>query len=378
MSERDKHISWLEREIPKQGQVLRRAVASFAAPIEEVISQALTRRADDWVVTGCGDSLFTGLCAEVWFAQRAHRRLRAVHAMSLSRYLYEGLGPRSVVLAVSHSGTTARVVEAARAARSRGALVLAVTANTESELAYIADAWVDNSVHAERSNARTASFQAVCALMRGLAERLTAVTGGAELELTSLAESVDRFVGPAGEQVAALDEAMLTGEHWLFTGAGLGYGTANYGMAKLYEAATLPAHVSELEQLIHCEIFTVRPGTVVVMVCPRGHSSSRAVELANGLGRLGATTIAVTNDADLTRVCSATIRLPEDMIEDDLPFLAAVPLQWLALRVALLRGEDPDLVGNKSINRPLIDQSAQWGQTVYQQDPVVASAVSRQ
>lgn len=374
MSDHDRHVSWLELEIPKQGEVLRRAVASFASPIDEVLSAARAQGADDWVVTGCGDSFFTGLCAEVWFAQRAQRRLRAVHAMSLSRYLYLGLSPKSVVIAVSHSGTTARVVEAARAARSRGAFVLAVTANANSELSLVADMWVDNTVHTERSNARTASFQAVCALMRVLAERLAVAAGAEPVRLSALAPAVDRFVDEARTQVAALDQALLTGDRWLFTGAGLGYATASYGMAKMYEAATVPAHVSELEQMIHCEIFTVRSGTVVVMVCPRGHSTSRALELADGLARLGATTIAVTNDTRLARACSATLRLPDDMVENDLPFLAALPLQWLALRVAQLRGDDPDLVSNKSVNRPLIDHSEQWKDTVYRHNGAAESA----
>jgi len=364
--------SWLEREIPLQGEVLHRAAKVLAGPVDRVVREAESRGADDWVVTGCGDSLFAGLCAEVWFARRAGRRLRAVPAMELSRYLYEALTWRSVVLVVSHSGSTARVVEAARAARSRGAYVVAVTANAHSELVAVADTWIDNSVHDERSNCRTASFQAVSALMRMLAERLSAAAGRAAGRPVVPAGAVQAFLQDARSQVDAIDGGLLTGDHWVFTGAGLGHATAQYGMAKMYEAATVPAHGSELEQMIHCEIFTVRAGSTVVIVCPRGRALSRALELAEGVARLRATVLAITDDDELASRCRAAVRLP-GMTEDELPFLAAVPLQWLALRVALSRGQDPDLVANKEVNRPLIDNSRQW-RDEYRHDPPAGMA----
>lgn len=354
--------SLLEQEIPLQPDALRRAGVSFTGPLHELLEVLADRDVDDWVVTGCGDSYFTGLCAEVWFARLAGRRLRAVQAMQLSRETYQSLTDRSVVVAVSHSGTTARVVEAARAARSRGAFVVAVTANSESELGGLADFWIDNSVRGERSNTRTASFQAVALLMRMLATALAAPRiDGPPSGLALVPASVET----SRCEVELLPEEAVSGEHWVFTGSGLGYAVAEYGMAKLYEAATLPAHSVELEQFIHCEIFTVRAGTKVVIVCPSGRAASRAVELAQGLAQLGAVTIAVTNDPDLAAVATHSLALPDELDEEDLPFLGVLPLQWLALRLALARGEDPDVVANKRVNRPLIDDSAQWGPDAY-------------
>jgi len=354
--------SLLEQEIPLQPEVLRRAEQSFAGPVRDLLDALADRGVDDWVVTGCGDSFFTGLCAEVWFAQIARRRLRAVQAMQLSRETYESLTDRSVVVAVSHSGTTARVVEAARAARSRGAFVVAVTANSTSALTELADFTIDNSVSGERSNTRTASFQAVALLMRILAEELG---GNCDAGLPAGADLVPTALGTARRDVQLLPEDAVRGDHWILTGSGLGHAVAEYGMAKLYEAATLPAHSVELEQFIHCEIFTVRAGTVVVIVAPRGRATSRAIELAHGLAKLDATTIAITNDAALAAAATWVLRLPDELQEEDLPFVGVLPLQWLALRLALVRGEDPDVVANKWVNRPLIDHSDEWGPDDY-------------
>lgn len=359
----DAPMSLLEQEIPLQPAVLRRAARSFARPIAQLVDAVSGRSVDDWVVTGCGDSLFAGVCAEVWFARLAGRRLRPVQAMQLSRETFESLTPRSVVLAVSHSGTTARVLEAARAARSRGAFVVAITANGRSELATGADLWIDNSVREELSNCRTASFQAVSLLMRMLAEELGRREGrSVPLFEPTLSEA---YVDESRRQVAQLSDARLGHDHWIFTGSGLGLAAAEYGMAKAYEAASVPAHSVEMEQLIHCEIFTVGESTNVVIICPAGRTTTRALELARGLTLLGAVTIAITNDDELARTATYAVQLPDGLHEDDLPFAAVLPLQWLALRLAKVRGENPDLVANKWVNRPLIDNSEQWGAQMY-------------
>lgn len=365
--------SLLEQEIPLQPEVLRRAAEDFAAPIEVLLGLLKERDIDDWVVTGCGDSLFAGICAEVWFARLAGLRMRSVQAMQLSRETYESLSPRSVVLAVSHSGTTARVLEAVRAAQSQGAFVVAVTADQSSELARSADFRIDNTVREERSNCRTASFQAVSLLMRMLAEALARAAGRAVRSVDP--DLLRPYIEESRRQVNRITENELKGNHWIYTGSGLGLAAAEYGMGKAYEAATLPAHSVELEQFIHCEIFTVRQGTNVVIICPTGRASSRAVELAQGLAKLGAVTIAVTDDPELAASVTHALRLPPGMHEDDLTFVGILPLQWLALRLAQVRGDDPDLVANKWVNRPLIDDSAQWGPEMYDSDAVTPSAV---
>lgn len=271
--------SLLEQEIPTQPLALRQASGYFARPVSELIAALSGRDVDDWVVTGCGDSLFAGICAEAWFARLAGRRLRAVQAMQLSRETYRSLTPHSVVLAVSHSCTTARVL-AARAARSRGAFVVAVTANAGSELALGADLWIDNSVRDERSNCRTASFQATSLLMRTLAEKLGTQDGtsGRSFDPALL----EPYNYESRQQIAEIEDVSLAGSHWISTGSGLGLGVGEYGMAKAYEAASLPAHSVEMEQFIHCEIFTVRGCIYDAYETPLRHRPSPEPDMPDG------------------------------------------------------------------------------------------------
>ena len=353
--------SHLAAEIAEQEDLLRTILARRADDVALVVSELLEREPLSWIATGCGDSLFAGMCAEYWFADLAAVPLRALHAHAFSRYLYRAIDARSVVFAISYSGTTARVIEAAVAARSRGAHVIAVTSNEHSELVQLADAWLPNDAHMERSNTRTLSFQATCALLHLAAATLHGST--------SLHPDLPAAVGQAvalAEPLDAIVDALAADSEITVIGGGPAHPIACYGAAKLYEAATIPAHAVELEQFIHCEIFPVTSESTVVIVAGSGSSYARAVEIADALGTLDAVTIGISDRPDFAQHVKHHVALPAGLDENYLPYLAAVPLQRLALALAIRRGENPDLVANKGVNRPLIESPLVWHASDYQ------------
>jgi glutamine---fructose-6-phosphate transaminase (isomerizing) len=350
--------SYLAAEINEQDDLLRRILARRGDDVANAVADLLGRGTRSWVATGCGDSLFAGMCAEYWFAELGGQTLRALNAHAFSRYLYRTVDERTAVFAVSFSGTTARVIEVAIAARSRGATVVAITANEQSELVELSDLWLPNDAKGERSNTRTLSFQATCALLH-----LSAATLGASAVDARVAGAVGEAVALA-EPVDAIAAELPEGEITII-GGGLAHPIACYGAAKLYEAATIPAHAAELEQFIHCEIFPVTPRSTVVIVAAAGPSYARAVEIADALGAIDAVTVGISSEPAFARHVVHHIPLPAGLDENHLPYLAAVPLQRLALALAARRGDNPDLVANKRVNRPLIESPARWQASDY-------------
>jgi glucosamine--fructose-6-phosphate aminotransferase (isomerizing) len=356
----------LASEILLQGDTLQDVLRQRVGAVTETV-QALARDGyRDWVVTGCGDSLFAGMCAEVWFPRAAGVPLRAIHALHFSRYLYRGTGPGSAVFALSYSGNTARVVEAAVAAKSRGAAVVAVTANSASRLVELADYFLPNDAISERSNCRTASFQAACMLLRLSAAALGETRRAQPMaQPAGLPDAVRSFALECGPNANRIVQALPDGLTFTSIGGGYSYPISCYGAAKLYEAATVPAHSSELEQFVHCEIFPVDNRSCVVITAPRGASFRRAVEVADGLTQLEAVTVGISDEPGFAQHCRHFIQLPQGWDESLIPFLACVPHQYLALYLALRAGDDPDLVSNKWVNRPLIERSEQWAEVDY-------------
>lgn len=90
-------------------------------------------------IVGRGSSLFAGMTAAYGFESLVGWPVLVRDAAEFSAYGLGVLRPRSVVLAISRSGESPQTLEAARAARSRGATLLAVTHQAESTLASLAD-----------------------------------------------------------------------------------------------------------------------------------------------------------------------------------------------------------------------------------------------
>ncbi len=365
----------LQREILDQGSVLEQVLSRRSGQVADLVRQCITHNPRDWVVTGCGDSLFAGMNAEVWFSDVAGIPLRAIHALHFSRYLYKSVNAHSIVFALSYSGNTARVVEAAIAAKSQGATVVAITANSQSRLVEIADLWLLNDAEQERSNCRTASFAAACLLLRMVADAVAAAFDLPPLpNAEGLPDVVRTMSRDAAEPIRRIVDALPDGLSFTVIGGGYSYPVAHYGSAKLYEAATIPAHVAELEQFVHCEIFPVGPRSCVLITAPIGASYRRAVEVADGLRELQAITIGMSDDPRFGEHCTYSIALPENQPESLMPFLASIPYQYFGLYWALRLGENADLVSNKWVNRPLIERSEQWTVENYLSNGIAASA----
>lgn len=90
-------------------------------------------------VVGSGPSYFAALTCVYAFEGLVGFPVIARRAADFEAYAASVLRPRSVVLALSNSGETTATLDAARAARARGAVVLAMTNNPASTLAQAAD-----------------------------------------------------------------------------------------------------------------------------------------------------------------------------------------------------------------------------------------------
>lgn len=95
------------------------------------------------------------------------------HMMLMSAAL---LGPEDVVLAISHSGQTANVIEAVKAAQANGAPVIAITNYSESPLAALADTVLCSTAQGspltgENAAARVAQLNILDALFVAVAQR---------------------------------------------------------------------------------------------------------------------------------------------------------------------------------------------------------------
>ena len=374
-------------EIRLQPEVIRRVLTIVDPLLEPIAADVVRRDIRDIVMTGCGDSLFSAMAAAFSFVRFSGRMTVPLHALEYSRGFYRASGPQTLLCALSYSGETRRTLEAAIAARSRAARVLALTVDGSGSLAQVADHLVPNVSprEAERSNCRTGSYQAaylglvMLAAHVAVAERPAAASALDDLrrQMEDLATGVERALDSleaAGREAAILLRA--AGSIY-YLGGGEAHAAALYGAAKLYETSSLPAVPQETEQFAHCEIFSLEPDSVVVVIALRGPFYDRAVEVADATRKIGAKVIGVSNDDAFNAHADLAITIETDGFDDLASSLAVVPLQWLAFHDAVWRGQDPDLVRHKAVNSPLIRSAPIWADSDYRAAASALDGVER-
>jgi glucosamine--fructose-6-phosphate aminotransferase (isomerizing) len=243
-----------------------------------------------------------------------------------------------LLVAVSQSGGSTDLVETVRAARAGGATTLAVTNNAASELAGAAELHLDILAGPELAVAATKSYSSqllalwtVVAMLRG------ADTSAAQL-LPAAAESlVDRR-----EEVGALASRYRFTDRLVTTGRGYSYPTAREAALKLMETTYVAAHAFSGADLMHGPMAMIDEDHPVLAVVPDGVGAEAMMPVLQRLAERGAD-VAVLGGQQAAGMGTFSYDLRCSGIPEDLhPVVDIIPLQQLALEMALARRLDPD------------------------------------
>lgn len=246
------------------------------------------------------------------------------------------------VVAVSQSGETADTLAAVRLAKERGAFVIAVTNAPLSTLAAAADLCVPLCAGPEVAVAATKSYTCQLLCLYYLAAQVCYFRGGCFPpwfgQLSSLPAACAQAFGlfPAVDVLASrLQEA----RGMYFLGREQDLFTAMEGALKVKEIAYVFAEGYPAGELKHGSLALVEEGFPVVMAATRRSLLQKCADtLAEVSARGGYTALFSQYEG-----CASDFfcRLPA-VCEPLMPAVAAVPLQYLACRLCLLRGHDPD------------------------------------
>ncbi|MEV4758276.1 SIS domain-containing protein [Micromonospora sp. NPDC049559] len=247
----------------------------------------------------------------------------------------------ALVVGVSQSGGSADLTEVLRVARETGALTLAVTNDPASPLARAAELSVDIAAGHERAVAATKTYTAELLALLMLVEGIRAGDGGLpapeRAALDALPELAERTLAdPTATELAA---RYRFAARLVTTGRGYAYPTARETALKLMETSYLPALAFSGADLLHGPLAMTDPDVPVLAVLGAGPGGESMREVLERLGERRADVVAI-GPAD---AAGASARLPVPEVDERYaPLLDILPLQRLALALALARGEDPD------------------------------------
>lgn len=307
------------------------------------------------VLIGSGDSFIAAKAAELAILEHAEIPIEVRVPMEAGRYQAQLLANREIentlVIALSNSGEAARVVEAVRLFRARNAAVLALTRNPGSRLAASASEVLPLPALTLPSGPGFGSYLAaqVALLLLGIRfgeVRMSIIMDVAQELRGRLSETFGDLAGViAATDAPAANCARLIAERPIveFLGAGPDCAVAQYGAAKLLEAAGRHTYACDLEEWTHLNYFDARPQDIatVLAIAADSRAQSRAVELLAYLHKLGRRVVVVGGGAaaeTCSRLGGSVIGVPASRHPLWSPLLLCAPVALLAAHLAAQTG----------------------------------------
>lgn len=311
------------RQVEALAADLRTLTSPFDHRIRSLTAPLDLASVDTVYVTGDGDSYHAACAAEMAFEE-----IGAVTCEPLSALRFLHYGPsasvrpasasRTLVIAVSASGGTERVVQAVRTAKQCGAATLAVTGTPASPVTQAADHTLLVDLPRLERSPGIRTYQASLLGLLLIAIRLGQIrrarsagqSDGLCRELLALADVIDATTPAIKERCRDLANVIAGAPAMVMLGSGPSHGTALFCAAKMIEAAGVFTAGQDLEEWSHVECQAYPDDMPTFVIAPPGRSHWKAVEVAAHAHRLGRRVVAVAHEDDTAVLRHAHTALP--------------------------------------------------------------------
>ena len=323
-------------EIAEQPEVLGGLLAHRAA-VAEVAATVAARRPRFVLLAARGSSDHAALYAKYLVEIMLGLPCGLVSPSTVTLYDARPDLDGVLLLTISQSGGSPDLLEVTRAARAGGATTVAVTNTADSPLTATAELAVHLRAGEERAVAATKSYSATLLALYLFVDAVRGGDGSAARAVPELARSA---LEGAHDAVSEAVRRYRFADRIVTTGRGYSAASAAEAALKLAETSYLTARSFSGADLLHGPVAAVDAETAVLALCSEGRGSEAMVDVLEAVH---------ANGADVCAIGSACERVPAShrigvpaCPEELAPVLEVLPVQRLALGLALARGEDPD------------------------------------
>lgn len=329
----------LEQEIASQPGIIAALLAREIPRVVEICSRLPPF--DYALIAARGSSDHAAMYAKYTWATLAGYPVALAAPSVLTLY---DAAPRmmgALAVGISQSGQSPDIVAVLEEARRQGRPTLAITNDSSSPLAAVADAVVELGAGAERSVAATKTYTAELAIIAAFAAALSGDQSRME-ELRWLPEALEATLAGAGVAAAQRAERYRYLDRCVVIGRGYNYATAFELALKLKELTYVLANPYSSADFRHGPIATIDEGAAALLVAPTGSAFDDMRALACDLQRRGAELLVISDAAQALDVATTPLPLAATTPEWLSPIAAVLPGQLFALHLALAKGLDPD------------------------------------
>ncbi|MBS7638620.1 SIS domain-containing protein [Candidatus Bathyarchaeota archaeon] len=314
--------------------------------VAEIIDQ---RRCELIYITGSGTSYHAGLAGGYALSTLTGMITSTIPASEFESWIPPSIPRRSLLLAISQSGESSDILEAAKAASGRGIMVVALTNTPGSPLAEVSDHVLLTHAGREYAVAATKTYTAQLSILYMLSLELARLTGLAPWSVEELRASLSSTPRLAREALMMNDKPIeglayrfRQSNYFFLLGSGPNYATALEGALKLKEACNIYAEGFAAREFLHGPIQLISGGTPSIFIAA-GEDVKRLMRLALSIKGFGAPLIPVSDRPEgLSAVSQEVVRVPGGLPGIFSPIIFIIPLQLFAYYGSKARGLDPD------------------------------------
>jgi len=332
--------SLLQQEILEQPTALQRLLDSQSGAIQRIADAIRERQPRFVMIAARGSSDNAARYAQYLFGAHLHLPV-ALAAPSLFT-LYNS-PPRmrdSLVIAISQSGQSPDILAVVEEGKKQKAFTLALTNDTASPLANIADHVIHLCAGSEKSIAATKTYTTSLLAMAMLSAYLSA-DGEQHALLDDVPALVSRSLSPS-DLIGAIARKYAGSHACVVLGRGYNYSTAFEIALKIKELAYVPAEPYSSADFQHGPVALVEDGFPVVAVIPEGKTQPELIALLRTLKPRNPELVVISSSDEALGLATSPIPIPANIPEWISPIVAIVPGQQLALGIALAKGFDPE------------------------------------
>jgi len=303
-------------------RILREHTEPWAGIVRNVISKEEATSLNRIYILGDGDSFHASLSADMALNTIAEVPCEPYSAQRFLDYKVDWLPvdhPNgTLVVGVSASGTTRRVIDSLEKAKSKGAITIGLTGRPDSAITKVADRVICAELPAMGPAPGMRSYLGSLLGYYLLAIRIGELRGNlnaadaanAHQELVDLGNVLEATIESVEEAAKTAAKKLADSSILVFIGSGPSYGTAIFSAAKVIEAAGVFSMGQDLEEWTHVEFFAYPQDTPTFLIAPPGKSHWRAIELADMVKSFGRRLVAVVNEKDHEIIQHADFVLP--------------------------------------------------------------------
>ena len=337
-TEKEGYAHYMLKEIMEQKSAISRQVNFYSKQkLLEKFDKNFLKKFNQIVLVGCGTAYHASQIGAKYFQKILNINARAEMA---SEFIYSKpvfADQNSLFIFVSQSGETADTITALNLAKSKGATTLAITNVMYSTLAKKANFTLPICANPEIAVASTKAYTTMLTCLYIFTSYFSENKNYFD-EVLKISDEVLNF---NFSKIDLIAETLKKTKYCIFIGKDLDYITACEASLKLKEVAYINSLNYPSGELKHGFLALVKKNVPIIVFANEKEINQKTFNSASEAKSRGGKLVIFTNEKEIKNKDKFTVKF-ETKNELLLPIVSIVPAQYLAYKVSILKGIDPD------------------------------------